>query len=96
VSRERSRIGGMSLPPDISADGVDWLNMNIPCGPRVTRIGTYEGAKIAARSFAKVRGCEVEPIWCKGCGAYHVCKKRQMSGVERVARAGERLLERTQ
>jgi hypothetical protein len=66
------------------------------CGPRVTRISTIAGANIAAATFAKVRGVEVEPAYCRGCGAYHVVKKRQMSGIERVARAGERLLERLQ
>jgi len=31
--RDRGRIGGMSLPPDIIADGVDWINDMKPCGP---------------------------------------------------------------
>ena len=82
------------MPPDIIADGVDWINDMRPCGPRVTRIGTFEGAKIAAASFAKVRGVDVKPAWCRGCNAYHVVKKRQISAVERIACAGERLLER--
>jgi len=82
------------MPADVRE--IDWLENMRPCGPRVSKISTYEGAKIAAATFAKVRGVEVEPKWCVGCGAYHVCKKRQMSGVERIARAGERLLERIQ